>query len=614
MKYGRATTCSLRNNRQLQDRDYVTHLEKRIKCLRRALAGGIAPGGEPSPLQQRAREEDRPHVARSIDQLISEIGTLPILISNESASGPSLGDVALFAAGFFEFPKARFSIDDMTSRFLPEKSLAQKLINHHLSSIYPRIPFFSIEGMWNQFELAYSSNQADLATIISPPAQEYPATPYPVRTNFQQYTSTVTAMDRGYALFTVLMVLSISTASLSRSLDSLASHNGEKLFCLALQFREFALIPNTIIGVQSMLFLIQYATLNPSRLDGWYLIGVGMRLCLDLGLQHDPDLSDAGQDHSLLETRRRLFWSMYSFDRSISLGLGRPVELVDDAISASLPEFRIGSNFSEDDIIIYRQRYTILHLQSLAYERLWCPTNDVTPADVEEFSTLFDQWHAQNPPAVVASNRARELLESEWLQARMLIYRPCKSLMQRSSDDLLKLWEASLAFIHIYKLLTRSNGIFYIQVACEKVYAAGLNILYAFWHISHLHSDPNLTMIADLWSGVADVNVMMETLSNRWEEGERLARNFENLSEKVLRATRNGHHETPSSNGSITGHSNPMLSVSEVGWSELFNMALPAELSELWKHSSPISASTKENALIDERQDMQALLRSLDTP
>ncbi len=68
--------------------------------------------------------------------------------------------------------------------------------------------------------------------------------------------------------------------SLSRSSDSIITNNAEKLFHLALLFREFTGLPNTVIGVQSILFLVQFATLNPSSLDAWYLIGVGMRTCV----------------------------------------------------------------------------------------------------------------------------------------------------------------------------------------------------------------------------------------------------------------------------------------------------------------------------------------------
>ena len=71
------------------------------------------------------------------------------------------------------------------------------------------------------------------------------------------------------SFFTVLHVLAISVSSLSRSADSTSSNQARKLFQAGISFREFAILPNSIhvVGVQSFLFLIQFATLNPSLLD-----------------------------------------------------------------------------------------------------------------------------------------------------------------------------------------------------------------------------------------------------------------------------------------------------------------------------------------------------------
>jgi hypothetical protein len=45
----------------------------------------------------------------------------------------------------------------------------------------------------------------------------------------------------GYTYFTALVVFAISTASLSRGIDSVISHNAKEIFQAALRFREYAI-------------------------------------------------------------------------------------------------------------------------------------------------------------------------------------------------------------------------------------------------------------------------------------------------------------------------------------------------------------------------------------
>ncbi|KAJ4022758.1 hypothetical protein NW766_001805 [Fusarium irregulare] len=267
---------------------------------------------------------------------------------------------------------------------------------------------------------------------------------------------------------------------LSRSADSVISAQAERLFRYALEFRESAIVPGNIIGVQSILFLIQFATLNPSLLDAWYLIGVGMRMCVDLGLHQDPQPLDS-IEVSLLETRRRLWWSVYAFDRSMSLGCGRPTEISDSAINVSLPTFRIEISATPVEIHGYLQRYRALQIQSKIYNRL----NDTTGADGDVAREMLMQLSLELTEWKEASYQlpTRTLLESEWLMGRMLLLRPCRSLPKRTMSELIELWHSALGFTGIYRRLVETNSIFYVQVACEKVYWTGLMALYSFWSL-----------------------------------------------------------------------------------------------------------------------------------
>lgn len=63
-----------------------------------------------------------------------------------------------------------------------------------------------------------------------------------------------------------------------------------------------------------MLLLVQFAIQDPHHLDSWYLVGAAARITVDLGLHQDPPKSAKMKD-SQLDLRRRIFHSVYAFDR-----------------------------------------------------------------------------------------------------------------------------------------------------------------------------------------------------------------------------------------------------------------------------------------------------------
>ncbi|OAG38966.1 hypothetical protein AYO21_06844 [Fonsecaea monophora] len=533
---------------------------------------GSEPGGRPSLVQKS-----------QIDRLISEIGALPILASSSDPScldGPHLATIVLAAASESIVVPSVIDLNqlDEIRALLPRVETARKLANQYFARVYPRLPFFSVQGFWTHFRLAYddsmsgSSVQDDTSHAENPP-----------RLAGQEAEDGLNKVTNiGYSYFTVLVVCAISTASLSRNVDSVISRSAIETFLAALRFREHAVLPNTIAGLQAILFLIQYATLNPSQLNAWYLVGVGMRICVDLGLHQDPSASSLQISASVLETRRRLFWSMYSFDRSISLGTGRPCEISDKVIHVDVPNFSIGSEATEDEILGYRQRYHVLKLQSLAYEKLYMSERPQNPAElVVELLEQFQDWARNNP--ISMSEHARILLKSEWLQGMMLLYRPCRAIQKRTPQDLRELWDASLSFAKTYRGLVEANEIFYVQIASAKVYTVGLAIIHAYWQLRYVQDvDDDLpgsnheqaSTVAslqslDLWSGVADVNFMLRSLSDRWEEGRLLAQKFERLSTAAVELL-----------------IRPQIRQSQDTIQEM-ESRMPNEVVQFWRHSAP---------------------------
>jgi hypothetical protein len=116
--------------------------------------------------------------------------------------------------------------------------------------------------------------------------------------------------------------------------------------------------------LQTVLLLAGFALLRPVAPGLWYIIGVAVRLALDLGLHYEDGkdidigldeggLNGEGNDPARLpreriskergrrewvrDLRRRLWWCTYSFDRLVSSCVGRPFGITDEVITTEFP-------------------------------------------------------------------------------------------------------------------------------------------------------------------------------------------------------------------------------------------------------------------------------------
>lgn len=129
--------------------------------------------------------------------------------------------------------------------------------------------------------------------------------------------------------FQVNMVLAIAATVLSRRLK--VSLSGEGFCANAMRYFDKIYIENSLRGLQSLLLLTLYTLTSPFMgLNVWYLNYQCLAALTDLGLQRDIKVS---KTMSVLEQqmRRRVFWVIYTLDRTVSTMMGRPIGLRDEA-------------------------------------------------------------------------------------------------------------------------------------------------------------------------------------------------------------------------------------------------------------------------------------------
>jgi hypothetical protein len=125
--------------------------------------------------------------------------------------------------------------------------------------------------------------------------------------------------------------------------------------------------------LQAVLLLASFALLRPVAPGLWYIVGVAVRLAVDLGLHYEDgtgiedsmggtgmggtglarsqeivmeaagvranpiDPKEKGRRQWVRDLRRRLWWCVYSFDRLVSTCVGRPFGITDQVITTEFP-------------------------------------------------------------------------------------------------------------------------------------------------------------------------------------------------------------------------------------------------------------------------------------
>ncbi|KAF2458573.1 fungal-specific transcription factor domain-containing protein [Lineolata rhizophorae] len=123
--------------------------------------------------------------------------------------------------------------------------------------------------------------------------------------------------------------------------------------------------------LQAVLLLASFALLRPVAPGLWYIVGVAVRLGVDLGLHYEDgtgidsngdesaaeraedappasddligsgsgvrDAKERGRRQWVRDLRRRLWWCVYTFDRLVSTCVGRPFGIADEVVTTEFP-------------------------------------------------------------------------------------------------------------------------------------------------------------------------------------------------------------------------------------------------------------------------------------
>ncbi|KAL8701523.1 MAG: hypothetical protein Q9224_000461 [Gallowayella concinna] len=403
---------------QGKERSYVTALESRLAKLERDIAQAkvppsIDPVHHPPPSSQadptpKGKRTEEAHV----NDLVSDFGFLSVNATSRDFDGLAqevFAQLILAPSTLLDFPTSHLAS-------LPSRSTLTSLVQYYIDHDLILYPFLSAAKIFGSVEALYEGHAA--------PADEW----------------------------TVFLVLAISLASLSTSPEDDKYLEAVRYAGAALRHARMVLLPGSVLAIQ------MYSMQDPHHLDSWYLIGAAARMMVDLGLHQDPPKSVIKD--AQVDLRRRVFHSVYSFDRVTTFVHRRAFSFSDDSASVVLPNLRtnIFSSISEQghpamELIRLRQATSVAY-QSLFLsgpDALLDPYPAICAAHLE-----MDKWNDELHQ-IRMPDESKLSFRCEMLYNKILLLSPFR--LERPLEDYgqLLILEHAIGYSHTISSLVRNH-------------------------------------------------------------------------------------------------------------------------------------------------------------
>ncbi|KAH8885934.1 hypothetical protein GQ53DRAFT_797019 [Thozetella sp. PMI_491] len=380
------------------------------------------------------------------------------------------------------------------------------------------------------------------------------------------------------------MVLAIGSSNFNRFGDSSV---GSSAFYAAAQVKLGKVMEISGLAALKAILLISqhgiFSNLCDTSASIWHLVGIGVRICLELGLHLEHKAVSGGPAtygrHNVTvtleeEMRRRCFWCLYNLDRIICVTLGRPVAIRDEEIDIPLPSHLDDDFFSPDRpttwdlesqpgstppvspflhlIKIRRISGQILNLFYNSRHHSGVPIEEKRQmrrnfyqqiCSWKEETQQLELSHSPEQGTYVSCFISQEWYTAVFSNAILLLYRPSPYLphptmaidLEDGEGDLIRLLTAAKEGISSYSKLHQRRRLNYSWITLHGVFISGLAYVYSVGRIlrdpaSRGHV-PDLLSIVDTTRECSNVLV---AICERWNASRRSCELFNKLSNAVI--------------------------------------------------------------------------------
>ena len=298
---------------------------------------------------------------------------------------------------------------------------------------------------------------------------------------FQDMRDVYSGSQDPYKNFTLRMVIAISMQKLDAQFAGLA----DSFYLAALAYLEAAIRPMNIGTLQCFALIAQYSMLTPTRTASYWVVGLAVKLCQELGLSSESTITqnDRGFPFSTLELdlRRRLFWVIISMEFGLSHSLGRPSAFAVTHDHLDVKYFqRVDDRYISDSGVTPGAPLSLKKVMAIHFFKMRLLQAEIRrklylkrrPSPVDDSDLWFHQTEAKiicwldSSPTKDDGNG----LDKTWFKVRhntliVMLYRPSPQIPSPS------LRAANLAF---------DASVFNIEVQCSQLASKSVDLTWIF--------------------------------------------------------------------------------------------------------------------------------------
>ncbi|VUG17155.1 DEBR0S1_34464g1_1 [Brettanomyces bruxellensis] len=277
-------------------------------------------------------------------------------------------------------------------------------------------------------------------------------------------------------------------------------------------------------------------------LSSWELIGMAMRMLIQNGFHRKKEVTIEGCVE--YEFMKRLFWSVYDYEKALSLSMGRPTSINDEFIDIPLPlSIELADNPTKQDVtLLYKtqkmqqdgvdfvqpitrltsfiQTSIIRQIESRTHILFYSVNTLIPNADsFELIMNSIEKWHADIPPRAtfektMEGKESYDYFEVLYHRARLLLLLPKMMLgSHKQRASLLKSACASASGIcDGYMGMHEDSVLVFSMFAFHTAFLAGVTMVYYIRFNGYSH-------FLKLRSSMRSCSNLLLMFSERWPEG-----------------------------------------------------------------------------------------------
>lgn len=289
-----------------------------------------------------------------------------------------------------------------------------------------------------------------------------------------------------FGTFKLYMVYAIGATMLQRT-GSHADVQPETFFMAALQHMSAAKQSHTLHNIEAMTLLVLYSLRSNFNSGIWYMTGLAMRTCNDLGLHREYSYPSPPTYRG--ELQRRLFWSVYLLERVVALSLRRPFCIAEQDIDTCLP-CDVDDFVRDDETVAHRSSNVDLstsnltmwirfiqakRLESHIHSEVYClnQTKQQLLPKIEPLLSALDAWRRGLPSLSEPEN---DYLNLHYNKGVLLVLRPFLCLIRPEDGRIRRCLMAAGEVCEIFKRMHQRDSYGHSFVSAHSTFIAGITM------------------------------------------------------------------------------------------------------------------------------------------